>query len=214
MSIKVKVCGVKSIEHVRSCIKGKAKMIGLMFYKKSPRYINIDKAKKISNFAKKKIFRVGVFANMEIEDLKKIIGHVDLDYLQFHGNEKIKFLEEVKKKFKIKIIKALKISKNEDIKKINNFQKISDYILIDTKIINKENFNFKKKSKKMNWNVLKKIKDKKKLILSGAINEKNLQIAIKNTDFNFVDISSGLESTPGKKSVKKINKFLELAIKL
>ena len=54
MSIKVKVCGVKSIEHVRSCIKGKAKMIGLMFYKKSPRYINIDKAKKISNFAKKK----------------------------------------------------------------------------------------------------------------------------------------------------------------
>ena len=54
MTLKVKVCGVKSITHVKACIKGKAKMIGLMFYNKSPRFINLKTAKKISNFAKKK----------------------------------------------------------------------------------------------------------------------------------------------------------------
>jgi len=54
MTLKVKVCGVKSINHVKACIKGKAKMIGLMFYNKSPRFINLETAKKISNFAKKK----------------------------------------------------------------------------------------------------------------------------------------------------------------
>ena len=47
MVLKVKICGVKSINHVKACIKGKAKMIGLMFYNKSPRHIDIKTAKKI-----------------------------------------------------------------------------------------------------------------------------------------------------------------------
>ena len=55
MALKVKICGVKSISHVKSCINGKANMIGLMFYNKSPRYLNLELPKKISNFAKKKI---------------------------------------------------------------------------------------------------------------------------------------------------------------
>ena len=54
MALKVKICGVKSINHVKACIKGKAKMIGFNFYNKSPRFINLKTAEKISNFAKKK----------------------------------------------------------------------------------------------------------------------------------------------------------------
>ena len=68
MTLKVKICGVQSISHVKACIKGKAKMIGLMFYNKSPRFINLKTAKKISNFAKKKIKRVGVIANINIKE--------------------------------------------------------------------------------------------------------------------------------------------------
>ena len=163
---------------------------------------------------KKKIERVGVIANIRIDEIKKIIENVDLDYLQFHGNETPKFLKDVKKLLKIKIIKALKISNKNDIKKILNFEKVSDYILIDSKIIIKKNSNFKKGSKKINWNLLKKIKNKRKLILSGAINQNNLKEAVKVTDLRFIDVSSGLETKPGKKSIKKINNFLELATKL
>ena len=213
MTLKVKVCGVKSINHVKACIKGKAKMIGLMFYNKSPRFINLKTAKKISNFAKKKIKRVGIIANISIEEIKEITENVELDYLQFHGNETPHFLKKVKKVSKIKIIKALKISNKNSMKKISNFKRVSDYILIDTKIV-KKNLNFKKKSKKLNWNLLKKIKNKDSLILSGALNINNLRQAKKETNFNFVDVSSGLETMPGKKSIKKIGKFLELATKL
>ena len=214
MFLKIKICGVTSINHVKACVKGKAKMIGLMFYNKSPRFINLKTAQKISIFAKKKIERVGVIANIRIDEIKKIIENVDLDYLQFHGNETPKFLKDVKKLLKIKIIKALKISNKNDIKKILNFEKVSDYILIDSKIIIKKNSNFKKGSKKINWNLLKKIKNKRKLILSGAINQNNLKEAVKVTDLRFIDVSSGLETKPGKKSIKKINNFLELATKL
>ena len=214
MVLKVKICGVKSINHVKACIKGKAKMIGFNFYNKSPRFINLKTAEKISNFAKKKIKRVGVIANINIKEIKKITETVDLDYLQFHGNETPGFIRNVKKISKTKIIKALKISNNNDIKKISNFKKVSDYILIDTKIVTKKNLNFKKKSTELDWNLFKKIKDKQTLILSGAININNLEQAIKDSHIRFVDVSSSLETIPGKKNIKKINKFLKLATKL
>ena len=214
MVLKVKICGVKSINHVKACIKGKAKMIGFNFYNKSPRFINLKTAEKISNFAKKKIKRVGVIANINIKEIKKITETVDLDYLQFHGNETPGFIRNVKKISKTKIIKALKISNKNDIKKISNFRKVSDYILIDTKIVTKKNLNFKKKSRELDWNLFKKIKDKQTLILSGAININNLEQAIKDSNIRFVDVSSSLETIPGKKNIKKINKFLKLATKL
>ena len=212
MTLKVKVCGVKSINHVKACIKGKAKMIGLMFYNKSPRFINLKTAKKISNFAKKKIKRVGIIANISIEEIKEITENVELDYLQFHGNETPDFLKNIKKILKIKIIKALKVSNKNSLKKISNFKKVSDYILLDTKII-KKHLNLKK-SKELNWNLIKKIKNKDSLILSGALNINNLKRATKETNFDFVDVSSGLETVSGKKSIKKIDKFLQLATKL
>tara|TARA_Y100001960_G_scaffold323434_1_gene401867 strand:+ start:420 stop:1064 length:645 start_codon:yes stop_codon:yes gene_type:complete len=214
MALNVKICGIKSISHVEACVKGKAKMIGLMFYNKSPRFINIKTAKKISNFSKNKIKRVGVFANSNITEIKTIAKNVELDYLQLHGNETENFIKNIKKILKIKIIKALKISNNNDIKKISRFKKISDYILIDTKIIKKNNLSFKKKSKELDWNLLKKIKDKRKLILSGALNTTNLAEATGESGINFVDASSSLEIMSGKKNIKKINKFLELATKL
>ena len=212
MTLKVKVCGVKSINHVKACIKGKAKMIGLMFYNKSPRFINLKTAKKISNFAKKKIKRVGVIANLNIEEIKEITENVELDYLQFHGDETTDFLKNIKKILKIKIIKALKVSNKNSLKKISNFKKVSDYILLDTKIV-KKNLNLKK-SKELNWNLIKKIKNKDALILSGALNINNLKKATKETNFSFVDVSSSLETMSGEKSIKKIDKFLQLATKL
>ena len=199
MALNVKICGIKSISHVEACVKGKAKMIGLMFYNKSPRFINIKTAKKISNFSKNKIKRVGVFANSNITEIKTITKNVELDYLQLHGNETENFIKNIKKILKIKIIKALKISNNNDIKKISRFKKISDYILIDTKIIKKNNLSFKKKSKELDWNLLKKIKDKRELILSGALNTINLEEATGKSGINFVDASSSLEIMSGEK---------------
>ena len=106
----------------------------------------------------------------------------------------------------------LKISNKNSIKKISNFKKVSDYILLDTKTV-KKNLNLKK-SKELNWNLIKKIKNKDSLILSGALNINNLKKAIKETNFDFVDVSSGLETVSGEKSIKKIDKFLQLATKL
>ena len=217
MTIKVKICGIKSINHADACIKGKANMIGLMFYKKSPRFINFKTAKKISDFAEKKISRVGVVANMNIKELKNIIENVNLDYIQFHGNETPNFIKKIKKlktMKKIKIIKALKVTNKNDISKIIKYRNITNYILIDTKIIKKNDYNFKNKTLELDWNLFKEMKNKKSLILSGALNVKNLKNATNQSGINYVDISSSLETKKGVKNIKKINNFLKLATKL
>tara|TARA_B100000427_G_scaffold319779_1_gene318414 strand:+ start:525 stop:1178 length:654 start_codon:yes stop_codon:yes gene_type:complete len=217
MTIKVKICGIKSINHADACIKGKANMIGLMFYKKSPRFINFKTAKKISDFAEKKISRVGVVANMNIKELKNIIENVNLDYIQFHGNETPNFIKKIKKlktMKKIKIIKALKVTNKNDISKIIKYKNITNYILIDTKIIKKNDYNFKNKTLELDWNLFKEMKNKKTLILSGALNVKNLKNATNQSGINYVDISSSLETKKGVKNIKKINNFLKLATKL
>ena len=217
MTIKVKICGIKSINHADACIKGKANMIGLMFYKKSPRFINFKTAKKISDFAEKKISRVGVVANMNIKELKNIIENVNLDYIQFHGNETPNFIKKIKKlktMKKIKIIKALKVTNKNDISKIIKYKNITNYILIDTKIIKKNDYNFKNKTLELDWNLFKEMKNKKSLILSGALNVKNLKNATNQSGINYVDISSSLETKKGVKNIKKINNFLKLATKL
>jgi len=214
VALKVKICGLKTIPQVNASIKGKAKMIGLMFYNKSPRHINIKTAKKLSLYAEKKILRVGVFANMKISEIKKIIENVKLDYLQFHGSEKLNFLKKIKEMTKIKIIKSIKVLNNNDIKKINIFKGICDYILIDSKIVTKNKLNFEKKTKELNWKLLKNIKNKSSLILSGALSVKNLEEATKFSNIKFIDVSSSIENSAGEKNIKKINKFLKLAAKL
>ena len=214
MALKVKICGVKSLNHVKASIKGNADMIGLMFYKKSPRFINLKKAKKISDYAENKIKKVGVLANFKLNEIKRIIDIIKLDYLQFHGNESVDFLKNIKKKFKIKIIKALKIENAKDIKRIKEYRKISDLILIDSKIVKKKNINFKKKTLKLNTKLLKKIKNKKSLILSGGLNTNNIFESVKESGIKFVDVSSSLENKIGEKNIKKITNFLKIATKL
>ena len=214
MALKVKICGVKSLNHVKASIKGNADMIGLMFYKKSPRFINLKKAKKISDYAENKIKKVGVVANFKLNEIKRIIDIIKLDYLQFHGNESVDFLKKIKKKFKIKIIKALKIENAKDIKRIKEYRKISDLILIDSKIVKKKNINFKKKTLQLNTKLLKKIKNKKSLILSGGLNTNNIFESVKESGIKFVDVSSSLENKIGEKNIKKITNFLKIATKL
>ena len=153
-------------------------------------------------------------ANFKLNEIKRIIDIIKLDYLQFHGNESVDFLKKIKKKFKIKIIKALKIENAKDIKRIKEYRKISDLILIDSKIVKKKNINFKKKTLQLNTKLLKKIKNKKSLILSGGLNTNNIFESVKESGIKFVDVSSSLENKIGEKNIKKITNFLKIATKL
>ena len=203
-----KICGLREKDSLICCEANKVDFFGLVFYKKSPRNINHNKAKLLVNFSKNlSIKPVGVFVNHEINDLKNIIRLLNLKYIQLHGEENQSYINEIKKEFKLKIIKKISIKNQSDLNKINDIENI-DYLLFDYKP--KSNELPGGNSKSFDWSLLKEVTIKLPWFVSGGINESNIKNIQKTINPNGIDLSSGVERSLGIKSNKKINNLFRL----
>ena len=208
-NIKIKICGIKNIKILNYLIKNSIDFYGLIFYEKSPRFVDINIATNLVNISKNtKINPVGVFVDFPINKIQKYIDKLGLKYIQLHGNESDEYIKKLKENNKIDILKVIGIENSESIKEINNF-KNPNYFLFDykpktTKELPGGN------AKQFNWNLVKKLKIKKNWFLSGGINEENIQNAINLKNLYGIDISSGVEEILGIKSIDKISRILKL----
>ena len=203
-----KICGLREKDSLICCEANKVDFFGLVFYKKSPRNINHNKAKQLVEISKNlSIKPVGVFVNHEINDLKNIIRLLNLKYIQLHGEENQSYINEIKKEFKLKIIKKISIKNQSDLNKINDIENI-DFLLFDYKP--KSNELPGGNSKSFDWSLLKGVKIKLPWFISGGINESNIKNIQKTINPNGIDLSSGVESSLGIKSNKKINNLFRL----
>lgn len=201
-NVKVKICGITNLEDALVSVDAGCDALGFVFYKKSPRYVSVEKAIQIIWHIPKRIKKVGVFVNEKEANIKRIASLLGLDILQFHGNESKEFC----KKFRdYKVIKAIRIKKKPNLKTLENYPVWG--ILFDT---------YKKKTfggtgKAFNWDLIKGIRLKdKKIFLSGGLNIRNVRKAIRYVRPDWIDVSSSLEKKPGKKDILKIKKFLKL----
>ena len=203
-----KICGLREKDSLICCEANKVDFFGLVFYEKSPRNINHNKAKQLVEFSKNlSIKPVGVFVNHKISDLKNIIRLLNLKYIQLHGEENQSYINEIKKEFKLKIIKKISIKNQSDLNKINDIENI-DFLLFDYKP--KSNELPGGNSKSFDWSLLKGITIKLPWFISGGINESNIKNIQKTINPNGIDLSSGVERSLGIKSNKKINNLFRL----
>ena len=199
---KIKICGIKQIETLKCCIQNNINYFGLIFYKKSPRFVSYESALDLINYSKNKnISSVGVFVNENIEYLNKIIKKLNFNFVQLHGKENNEYINEIKKNHNTKIIKVISVSTLNDIEKVTKYPN-SDLFLFDYKPSKKELPGGN--AKKFNWSLLRGIKIEKPWFLSGGININNIN-DIKNYAIPYgIDVSSGVEEKPGIKNNKKI----------
>jgi len=205
---KIKICGINEIKIIDCCINNGIEYCGLIFYEKSPRFVNIELAVKIINYVKnRKIIPVGVFFNTPLNEIKKIIEKTCLRHIQLHGNEDNNYINHLKKEFDIKIIKSIGINNKDDLEKMNDLQ-LSDYFLFDykPKISELPGGN----AKKFDWSLLQNVKINKPWFISGGINISNIEEVNKKLIPYGIDISSGVEEKPGIKSSRKIIALLEM----
>ena len=203
-----KICGLREKDSLICCEANKVDFFGLVFYEKSPRNINHNKAKQLVEFSKNlSIKPVGVFVNHKISDLKNIIRLLNLKYIQLHGEENQSYINEIKKEFKLKIIKKISIKNQSDLNKINDIENI-DYLLFDYKP--KSNELPGGNSKSFDWSLLKEVTIKLPWFVSGGINESNIKNIQKTINPNGIDLSSGVERSLGMKSNEKINNLFRL----
>ena len=204
--MKIKICGIKDTNTLNCCSANNVDYFGLLFYKKSPRNINLKKASELIIKNKKtNISPVGVFVNHEISELNVIIKELNLKIIQLHGNEDNKYIIKLKEFKNLKVIKSIGIKDSKDLSKIKRYEN-ADYFLFDYKP--NENELPGGNSKSFNWSILQNLKIDKPWFISGGINIKNVNVLLKKLNPYGIDISSGVEDIPGKKNAVKIENIM------
>ena len=194
-----KICGISDLNTLNFIINHSypPQFIGFICnYKKSSRYVEIEKLNELLKLDKKNSYFVAVLVKPD-EDILEKIKHLPFDYYQLYDctPEEIK---EIKKKYDKKIITALTVKDKNDVQKHNLFSEVTDIYLFDSKGY--------EKSMAFDHELIQKIKINKPLMLAGNIQiNDNLENYKKIADI--IDISGGLE-TSGVKDKSKIDIFL------
>ncbi len=195
---KVKICGLKEIQHVKAAVQAGADAIGFVFAP-SKRQVSITQAQQLAKHVPKGVMKIGVFVNPTPEELQKAVLGVPLDYVQYHGDETPDFIAQQG----YPSIKALSIHGAEDVQAATNYD--VDYYLFDapgTEYKGGSGHTF-------DWTLLEAAGiQRDKLILAGGLKVENIQEALSLVSPSMVDVSSGVE-TEGSKDTKKIEAFLQ-----
>ena len=200
MSVKVKICGVTNVADARAVAEAGADMIGLNFYEGSPRHITLPAAVEISRALPPFVLKVGVFVNPSEELVMRALGDCGLSLLQFHGDEPPEFCTQ----FGVMSLKAFRIRDAESLAALENYH--TDAFLLDAHSTG----GLGGTGEKFNWDLaVEAQKFHKPIFLAGGLTPENVAEAVRQVRPFAVDVSSGVESAPGKKDAAKVRAFIE-----
>jgi phosphoribosylanthranilate isomerase len=202
VDVKVKICGVTSVKDAQIAAEAGADAIGLMFYAGSPRHISSETAQEIARNLPLSVIRVGVFVDPEPSEVFAAIQACGLNVLQFHGAETPEFCRQ----FGIMTMKAFRIRDAESLAPVSSFN--TDAFLLDSHVSGKAGGT----GEKFNWDLAVEAKKLgRPVFLAGGLTPENVAEALRAVQPYGVDVSSGVEISPGKKDPEKIRAFIAAA---
>lgn len=190
--MKIKICGLFRNQDIDYVNAYQPDYIGFVFAK-SKRQVTYQLAKQLKQQLDPNILAVGVFVDSNLDIIEKLADDKIIDLVQLHGNEDVAYIRELKKRIQLPIIKAIKMSNNIDLKKLNY---PVDYYLLDNVVSGS--------GQTFNWSLIKEID--KPFFLAGGLNLNNLDQALKIKVYG-LDLSSGVE-TDGCKDRNKIEQVV------
>lgn len=202
--IRIKVCGITNIDDAFSAVKAGADAVGFVFHKQSPRFISASKARRIVDALPPFISKVGVFANERDGAIRSIVKAAGLDAVQFHGDEDQHVCHRFKREG-LQVIKAFRVKEDFDASVLVDYHVTA--FLFDTFDASALGGT----GKAFNWDLIKGLKTRTPIIVSGGLNAGNVAEAIAQIKPYGVDVSSGVESAPGKKDLALIRDFVKHA---
>jgi len=198
--MRVKICGITSSEDAKFICDNGVDAIGLVFFAKSPRNVTAQQAVEICKAIPPFVTVVGLFVNMPASDVNKILETVPLDILQFHGAESPAYCSSFSRPY----IKAVPMQGLTDFAAYADKYTESKGFLVDSHAPDTVGGT----GKTFDWTQIP-TNYPKPIILAGGLNPENIASAIKTTNVYAVDVSSGVESSAGKKDKAKVEKFMQ-----
>ena len=199
MRTRVKICGITSIEDALLAVKLGADAVGFVFYEPSPRNVSITLAKAIVEALPPFVSAVGLFVNETPAIIKNILKEVNLDILQFHGDESPQACEQ----FNMPYYKAIRVKEDTNLLQYAQLYKSAKALLLDTyseKSVGGTGLVF-------DWNLIPE-NISKPLILAGGLTAENVGLAIERVNPYAVDVSGGVEQSKGIKDTEKMAAFM------
>lgn len=206
MKVRVKFCGITSIKDRDSAIMAGADAIGLVFFKDSPRFVTLEEAGRIVKDIPPFISVAGVFVNEDLRFIEECVERCGLNAVQIHGDEDVKYCLKFKSlNLKgVKLIKAIRVKDRESLSEIENCP--SDAIILDA--YRKGLYGGTGQGFDRSLAIIAK-EYGKNIIISGGLTPDNVCEIIKEVKPYGVDVSSGIESSPGNKNIELMERFIE-----
>ena len=208
MKPDIKICGLKTAEAIDRAVARGATHIGFIFFEKSPRYIEPDDAARLADRVRGRAKIVAVVVNPANDDLDEIVATLRPDILQLHGDESPERVLTIKAVYGLPVMKAFSVRTADDLKRVEAYIGIADRFLFDAKppkgseLPGGNGVSF-------DWSLLDWLDGSVDYMLSGGLNKDNIADALIITKAPGIDVSSGVESAPGAKSVAMIDEFFD-----
>jgi phosphoribosylanthranilate isomerase len=203
----IKFCGITTPEALSAAARNKAAYVGFMMWEKSPRALHLEQARALSLMQPDNLRIVGVFVNPSDDERKRTLAEVPMDMIQLHGDEDPARIAAVRTMTGLPVMKAIRIATREDLFSVPSFESVADWLLFDTKVDPKISDLPGGTGLSFDWQILQGRSFRKPWMLSGGLNTDNIARALSILQPYAVDVSSGIEDSPGQKNIGKMKDF-------
>ncbi len=206
MAIAVKICGLSTPASVEAALAAGADMLGFVRFEKSPRHLSLEAAQSLGHQVGGRARKVLLTVDADDKALAAAIEALAPHILQLHGKETPERIAALKARFGLPVMKAIAIGGRADLGQIVAYEDIADFLLLDSRPA--EPALPGGSGKAFDWSLLDGVRVSKPWLLAGGLNRGNIGAALAATRAPGVDVSSGVESTPGVKDLAKIAAFI------
>jgi phosphoribosylanthranilate isomerase len=212
MSLIVKICGLSTEETLDAALDAGADMIGLNFFPPSPRFVSLDTGERLADRARGRAEIVALSVDMDDAGLAEIVDALRPDWLQLHGKDSPERTAAVRARFGRRVMKAIHVSTAGDLATARAYADACDRLLLDATppkgaVLPGGN------GEAFDWTILRGFRPVRPYLLSGGLTPGNVAEALHISGAPGVDVSSGVETAPGRKSADLIRAFIAAARK-
>ncbi|MCB1386829.1 MAG: phosphoribosylanthranilate isomerase [Nitratireductor sp.] len=211
MSVEIKICGLSTPATIDACSAAGADLAGFIFFARSPRNVTPEAAAPLAARARNAnpaLATVAVTVNADDVFLDAIVAAVKPDLLQLHGTESPERLAELGARYGLPLIKAFAIREAADFAALGAYEGLADRFLLDAKAPQGSDLPGGN-GVSFDWRLLKSLETPTPWMLSGGLDAANIAEALAISGARAIDVSSGVESSPGVKDIAKIAAFIK-----
>ena len=210
MDVRVKICGLNSVEAANAAVEARADFGGLVFFPQSPRHVTFDQARYLAAILRDKVQVVSLMVDPDDALVSRVLDEVMPDIIQLHGSESPVRVAAIAQHAGRPVMKAISVSSRDDIRKAQIYESAADYLLFDSRpgpAVERPGG----VGLAFDWRILDGIRFGKAWGMAGGLKPENVARAIAIAKPGFVDASSGIEHAPGQKNRERILAFVRAA---